>query len=74
EIASPLQCNGKAISLKRQKFLAENRPKVLSKGERLPFFRSESTCFQVLNFGNNILQFYVDAWCRAKGYGVLCAY
>ena len=41
-IASPLQCNGDAISLKRQKFLAENRPKVLSKGERLPFLRRES--------------------------------
>ena len=28
------------------------------------FFRSICPCFQVLNFDHNILQFYVEAWCR----------
>ena len=36
---------------------------VLPRDERLPFFRSICTCFQVLNFGNNILQFRAGAWC-----------
>ena len=35
----------------------------LPRGERLPFFSSICPCFQVLNFGNNILQFRVGAWC-----------
>nr|DAV01287.1 MAG TPA: hypothetical protein [Caudoviricetes sp.] len=37
--------------------MAEIRSVALSKGERLPFFRSICPCFQVLNFDNNILQF-----------------
>ena len=41
--------------------MAEKSPTVLRKGERLPFFRSICPCLQVLNFGNNILQFNVDA-------------
>ena len=36
--------------------MAENSPTVFSKGGRLPFSRSICPCFQVLNFGNNILQ------------------
>ena len=36
---------------------------VLPRGERLPFFSSICPCFQVLNFGNNILQFRVGTWC-----------
>ena len=36
--------------------MAENPPPALSRGRRLPFSRSKRTGFQVLNFGNNILQ------------------
>ena len=57
EIAMRLQCNGDAIWLLWQQKLAENAPKALPRGASEPFFRSKSTCFQVLNFGNNILQF-----------------
>ena len=57
EIAMRLQCNGNAIWLLWQQKLAENAPKALPRGASEPFFRSKSTCFQVLNFGNNILQF-----------------
>ncbi len=48
----------------------------LSKGERLPFFRSICPCFQVLNFSNNILQFDVIILClswfitRFRQYGL----
>ena len=42
---------------------AASRIRLLSRGRRLPFFRSICTCFQVLNFGNNILQFRMGAWC-----------
>lgn len=41
--------------------MAEKSPTVLRKGERLSFFRSICPCLQVLNFGNNVLQFNVDA-------------
>ena len=44
--------------------MAENPPPALSRGRRLPFFRSICTCFQVLNFGNNILQFNVYVMVR----------
>ena len=56
-IALPLRCNGDAIWLLWQQKLAENALKALPRGASEPFFRSKSTCFQVLNFGNNILQF-----------------
>ena len=62
-IAMPLQCNGDAITPQSQQFLAKNRSVALSKGERLPFFRSICPCFQVLNFSNNILQFDVIILC-----------
>ena len=52
-----LRCNGNAIWLLSQKKLAEKPPTALSRGRRLPFSRSKRTGFQVLNFGNNILQF-----------------
>ena len=35
--------------------MAKNRLKVLPRGTFEPFFRSKSTSYQVLNFGNNIL-------------------
>ena len=41
-----------------------SRIRLLSRGKRLPFFRSICTCFQVLNFGNNILQFNVYVMVR----------
>ena len=56
-IALPLRCNGDAIWLLSQKKLAEKPPTAWSRGRRLPFSRSKCTGFQVLNFGNNILQF-----------------
>ena len=56
-IALPLRCNGDAIWLLWQQKLAENAPKALPRGASEPFLRSKSTCFQVLNFDNNILQF-----------------
>ena len=59
--ASPLRCNRVAVMVQRQTKMAEKSPTVLRKGERLPFFRSICHCLQVLNFGNNILQFNVDA-------------
>ena len=40
-----------------------SRIRLLPRGERLPFFSSIYPCFQVLNFGNNILQFRAGAWC-----------
>ena len=56
-IASPLRCNGNAIWLLSQQNRVKKAPAVLRRGGRLPFFRSICTCFQVLNFGNNILHF-----------------
>ena len=40
---------------------------VLPGGTSKPFFRSKSTCLQVLNFGNNILHFPVfkQSWLAA---------
>ena len=54
-------CNRVAVMVQWQTKMAEKSPTVLRKGERLPFFRSICPCLQVLNFGNNILQFNVDA-------------
>ena len=52
-----LHRNGIAIRQSRQEILAENRFAVLRKGTAKPFSRSKWSGFQVLNFGNNILQF-----------------
>ena len=61
--ASRLHCNGDAIWLLWQRLLAEKPPMVLQRDTSKPFFRSICTCFQVLNFGNNILHFVAPARC-----------
>ena len=58
-IASPFQCNGDVIWLLWQQNLVKKPPAVQQRGTSKPFFRSKSTCSQVLNFGNNILHFPV---------------
>ena len=63
ETALRLRCNGNAIWLLSQKKLAEKPPTALSRGRRLPFSSSKRTGFQVLNFGNNILQFSARTCC-----------
>ena len=60
-IALPLRCNGDGIWLLSQQKRVKMPPTVLRRGRRLPFSRSKCTGFQVLNFGNNILQFHVGA-------------
>ena len=42
---------------------AASRIRLLSRGRRLPFFRSKCTCSEVLNFGNNNLQIHVGTRC-----------
>ena len=70
-IALPLRCNRVAVTVQshcrygvtatafgyyRNKKRVKMPPTVLRRGRRLPFSRSKCTGFQVLNFGNNILQ------------------
>ena len=56
-IASALRRRADAICLLSHKKLVENCPKWPQKVISRPFCRSKSTRPQVLNFGNNILQF-----------------
>ena len=44
--------------------MAKKSLTVLQRGTSKPFSRSKCTCFQVLNFGNNILQFNVYVMVR----------
>ena len=65
-IALPLRCNGDAIWLLWQQNLVKKTPAVPKRGSLRQFFRSICTGFQVLNFGNNILQFGVGALANSR--------
>ena len=62
EMATRLHCNGNA-------FWPKTYWRRCQRGTSKPFFRSICPCFQVLNFGNNILQFYANAWCCFSEHG-----
>ena len=78
----PLRCNRVAVTVKwhrdytvtatpfgyyRKKMWSESRRRCC----RDPFFRSKSTRFQVLNFGNNILHFILLTLCMTRTGGTL---
>ena len=62
-IASALRREADDFCLFWQEIMVENQFAVTRKGSLKRFCRSGSTCFQVLNFGNNNLHFNVGASC-----------